>query len=176
MCNPALAVTAATSVISAAQQSSAARSRNRFNAARAKAQREAANDAAQSRYRGLAAQQAEARELAQQEIRGLSQQALKAAGVARLEGAGASVGSALANLASQRATGVAAIERRTLRQDAQTELEFEATRAQLQGRLTNAQVQRSSTSLPFLQAAINVAGAAAQDSSLFNTDVPEGSV
>lgn len=160
MCNPALAVTAMTTAISAAQQTSAARDQNRFNAARARAQRDAANRAAQSRYKGLAARQKEQREQAAAEVRNLSEQALKAAGVARLEGAGASVGAALSNLASQRATGVAGIRRSQGFADAQTELEFEATRSQLQGRLAASQFQRRSTSAPFINAAISIAGSA----------------
>lgn len=165
MCNPALAVFAVTAAIQAQQQKKASDATNRFNQRRADLVRDAANDAAKSRFAGLAARTKESRELAQQETQNITNQALKAAGVARLSGAGASVGAVISDLAAQKAGLTAGIARREEFSDTQSELEAQAAREQARGRILGAIRPRVGGG-EFFNAAISIAGSVAGDSDL----------
>jgi len=139
MCNPAAAIQGAVAVISIIQQDEAADRTNAWNDWQAGQAREAANRAAQARYRALAARRKEQRENAVREVEAISRDALRAGGITRLAGAGESVGAVLTNIAAQAVSGGGTLRRREEFRDIGEAIETEATFEQNRGRILASQ-------------------------------------
>jgi len=145
---PGIMLMAASTAFSITQAEKQADKTNKWNQWQAGRVRANANRAALARYKAISARRKEQRENSAREIESISRQAARAAGITRLEGAGASVGTMLANIAAQSIIGKQTVKRREEFGQYQDQLEKEATANQAEGRALAA--QRAPTLAPSL--------------------------